>query len=135
VFREEGLPLKVISDRGWQLVSGFMQELYKLLGVEGNPSTAYHPQTNRQTKRINREVEKYLCMFVNHRQNNWADWLPLAQFAYNNAVHEATGFMPFFLNKGCNPRVLPTNPVEESGTPTTKHLEDCKGLPGPQKKV
>jgi transposase InsO family protein len=66
VFREEGLPIKVISDRGPQFVSGFMRELYKLLGIEGNPSMVYHPQTNGQTERVNREVEKYLRMFTNH---------------------------------------------------------------------
>jgi transposase InsO family protein len=51
VYYEEGLPLKVISDRGPQFISGFVHELYKLLGVEGNPSTAYHPQTDGQTER------------------------------------------------------------------------------------
>jgi hypothetical protein len=50
VFREEGLPLKVISDRGPQFISNFMKELYRLLGVEGNPSMAYHPQTDGQTE-------------------------------------------------------------------------------------
>jgi hypothetical protein len=103
VYKEEGLPLKVISDRGPQFISGFMKELYKLLGVEGNPSMAYHPQMDGQTKRVNREVEKYLRMFTNHQQDDWADWLPLAEFAFNNAVHEATGQTPFFLNKGRHP--------------------------------
>jgi transposase InsO family protein len=60
VYREEGLPRKVISDRGPQFVSRFIQELYKLLGVEGNPSMAYHPQTDGQTERVNWEVERYL---------------------------------------------------------------------------
>jgi transposase InsO family protein len=60
IFCEEGLPAKVISDRGPQFVSRFMKELYELLGIEGNPSTAYHPQTDGQTERINREVEKFL---------------------------------------------------------------------------
>jgi hypothetical protein len=48
VFREEGLPWKVISDRGLQFISNFMKELYKLLGVEGNLSMVYHPQTDGQ---------------------------------------------------------------------------------------
>jgi hypothetical protein len=107
VFREEGLPLKVVSDRGPQFVGGFMRELYSMLGIRGNPSTAYHPQTDGQTERTNREVEKYLRMFINNRQDDWADWLPLAEFAYNNAVNEATGFSPFYLNKGRNPRTFP----------------------------
>jgi hypothetical protein len=100
VFREEGLPSKVISDQDPQFVSTFIKELYAMLGVEGNPSTVYHPQTDGQTERINREVEKYLHMFVNHWQDNWVDWLPLAKFAYNNAKHEATGYPPFYMNRG-----------------------------------
>jgi transposase InsO family protein len=103
VYQEEGLPWKVISDRGPQFVSGFVRELYKLLGVEGNPSMVYHPQMDGQTERVNRKVEKYLRTFVNHKQDDWADWLPLAEFAFNNLVHEATGQTPFFLNKGQHP--------------------------------
>jgi hypothetical protein len=100
VYQEEGLLHKVISDRGLQFMSRFVQELYKLLGVEGNPSMAYHPQTDGQMERVNREVEKYLRTFVNHKQDDWADWLPLAEFTFNNSIHEATRQTPFFLNKG-----------------------------------
>jgi hypothetical protein len=49
-----------------QFVSGFMKKLYWLLGIEGNSFTAYHPQTNGQTKRTNQELEQYLQIFVNH---------------------------------------------------------------------
>jgi transposase InsO family protein len=100
VFREEGLPVKVISDRGPQFIGRFMKELYAMLGIEGNLSTAYHPQTDGQTERMNQEVEKYLWMFTNFQQDDWVDWLPLAEFTYNNAVHEVMGQTPFFLNRG-----------------------------------
>jgi hypothetical protein len=53
VFREEGLPAKVYSDHCPQFVSKFVKELYGLLRIEGNPSTAYHPQMDSQTERIN----------------------------------------------------------------------------------
>ena len=61
-----------------------MKELYKLLHIEGNPSTMYHPQTNGQTECINQELEQYLHLCVNHRQTDWSKWLSLAEFAYNN---------------------------------------------------
>jgi hypothetical protein len=77
-----------------------MKELYQLIGVEENPGTAYHLQTDSQMERVNWEVEKYLHMFINHQQDDWVDWLPLAEFTYNNTVHEATGYTPFFPNKG-----------------------------------
>jgi hypothetical protein len=53
-----------------------------------------------QMERINHEVEKYLCMFTNNQQTDWADWLPLTEFTYNNAVQEATGQTLFFMNRG-----------------------------------
>jgi hypothetical protein len=126
VFREEGLPTKVISDWGPQFVSGFMKELYSLLGIQGNPSTAYHPQTDGQTERTNREVKKYLRMFVNHQQDDWVDWLPLAEFAYNNTVHEATGQTPFFLNRGRHPRTLFSDPLSKVKTKAEEFLQNIK---------
>ena len=50
VYREEGLPLKIISNRGPQFVAAFMKEFFRLVRIEGNPSTAYHPQTDGQTE-------------------------------------------------------------------------------------
>lgn len=60
VYRRVGLPRKIISDRGVQFVSKFIKALYDLLGIKGNPSTAYHPQTDGQTERVNQDVENYL---------------------------------------------------------------------------
>jgi len=102
VFREHGIPEKVISDRGPQFVSKFMKELYRLLRIKANTSTAYHPQTDGQTKRVNQEVQEFLTMFVNHQQDDWSNWLVVAQFCHNDRIHLATGFSPFFLNNGRN---------------------------------
>ncbi|KAL5501130.1 hypothetical protein ACEPAH_9517 [Sanghuangporus vaninii] len=103
VFRLHGLPKKIIHDRGIQFDAKMMKELYKLLHIEGNPSTAYHPQTDGQTERVNQELEQYLRLYVNHRQLDWADWLALAEFAYNNREHSATKLSPFFVNSGVHP--------------------------------
>ncbi|OJT15194.1 Transposon Tf2-12 polyprotein [Trametes pubescens] len=100
VYANHGLPQRVYSDRGSIFVSAFIRDLYRKLGVQGNPSTAYHPQTDGQTERINQEIENYLRIFVNHRQDDWSDWLPLAMFAYRNRKHSATGFSPFYMTHG-----------------------------------
>jgi hypothetical protein len=86
-----------------------MKDLYMLIRVEGNPSMAYHLQMDGQMEWVNWEVEKYLCMYMTHHQTDWADWLPLVEFTYNNTIHKAMGFSPFFLNKGRHPRAFPTN--------------------------
>jgi len=84
---------------------GLMKKLNKMLGIEIKLSTAYHPQTNGQTERTNQELEQYLRMYVNHRQNNWSEWLAMAEFAFNNKVHTATKRLPFQANYGREPRM------------------------------
>ena len=103
VWRDFGLPEVVISDRGSQFVSNFTKDLYWLLGIKMNPSTAYHPQTDGQTEYINQEVKQYLRLFVNYRQDNWAEWLPLTEFSYNDKIQSSTGYSPFYLNYGQHP--------------------------------
>jgi hypothetical protein len=103
IFRHHGIPESVVSDRGTQFVSKFMTDFYTLLGIQGSPSTAYHPQTDGQTERMNPEVEHYLRIFSNYRQDDWAEWLSLAEFAYNDKIHKATHHSPFYLNYGQHP--------------------------------
>ena len=105
VWKHHGLPRKVISDRGPQFVAAFMKELYRLLGIELASSTAYHPQTDGQTERVNQELEQYIRLFVNEHQDNWNSLIPLAEFAYNNHVHSSTQQTPFFLDTGRHPRM------------------------------
>jgi len=90
VWKLHGLLLSVLSDCGPQFVSQFMHKLYRLLGIKVAASTAYHPQTDGQTECVNQELEQYLCVFVNERQDNWDKWLPMAEFAYNNHTHSST---------------------------------------------
>src|SRR5258708_10719611 len=56
-----------------------------------------------QTECINQEIETYLWVFVNHCQDDWADWLPLAKFAYNNHIHSTTHWTLFELDSGQHP--------------------------------
>ena len=83
----------------------FTQELYWLLRVKLAATTAYHPQGNRQTEQVNQELEQYLRLFVNERQDNWDELLPLAKFQYNNHVHSATQQTPFMLDTSQHPQM------------------------------
>ena len=98
VWKLYGLPESIISDRGPQFVAGIMRELNKILGIESKLSTAFHPQTDGQTERVNQELEQYLRMFTNHRQEQWPDWLETTEFAYNNKVHSSIKTSPFRAN-------------------------------------
>ena len=75
----------------------------KQLGTNHKLSTAYHPQTNGQTERTNQTLEQYLRNYVNDRQDDWVQWLPIAQYAYNTAESESTKVSPFYANYGFNP--------------------------------
>ena len=84
-------------------MSQFMRDLMKLLGIQGNPSTMYHLQTDRQTEQMNQELEQYLKIYVNYQQDNWAEWLALVEFAYNDWEHSAMKCSLFFANYGRHP--------------------------------
>jgi len=105
VWKLHRLPESIVLDKGVQFVAGMMKELNNLLGIQTKLSTAYYPQTNRQTERINQELKQYLRVFIDHRQEQWPDWLGTAEFAYNNKIHIATKTSPFKANYGQNPRI------------------------------
>jgi Chromo (CHRromatin Organisation MOdifier) domain len=103
VFSKHGLPTDIVSDRGHLFTSKFWSSLCSALGIHSNLSTAYHPETDGQTERINQILEQYLRIYTNYQQNDWKSLLPIAEFAYNNAPHSTTGVSPFFANKGYHP--------------------------------
>jgi hypothetical protein len=105
VWKLHGLPKQVISDRGPQFVVELTRELYRMLGIQLAATTAYHPQGDGQTERVNQELEQYLRLFVNERQDDWDELLLLAEFQYNNHVHSTMQQTPFMLNSGCHPRM------------------------------
>jgi len=105
VWKLHRLPESIISDRGPQFVAGLMRELNEILGIESKLSTASHPQTDGQTERVNQELEQYLRMFIDHRQEQWPEWLGTAEFAYNNKVHLSTQTTSFKANYGQDPRM------------------------------
>ena len=103
-FARHGLPQSVVSDRGTQFTSDFWRYLCKALRIQQRLSSAYHPQTDGQSERSNQTMEAYLRAYVNYAQDDWVDWLPLAEFAANNHVSESTGVTPFYANYGRHPR-------------------------------
>jgi len=105
VWKLHRLPESIILDRGPQFVAGLMRELNRMLGIESKLSTVFHLQTDGQTERVNQELEQYLRMFIDHRQEQWLEWLGTAEFAYNNKVYSSTQIIPFKANYGQNPRI------------------------------
>ena len=98
VWKLHGLPESIIIDRRVQFVAEMIKELNCMLGINTKLSMAYHPQTDDQTERMNQDLEQYLRMFIDHRQEQWPDWLAMAEFAYNNRVQTSTKVSPFKAN-------------------------------------
>jgi hypothetical protein len=105
VYGLHGLPETIISDRGTQFVSMLCRALSAKLAVTLKLSSPFHPQTNGQTERINAELEQYLRLFMDWAQDDWVDWLLLAEFAGNNTTSKLTEVSPFFTNYGFHPRM------------------------------
>jgi len=104
VFPHYGLPKKVISDRDTRFASNFSRELCDILKIRQNISTAYHPQTDGQSERTNQSLEQYLRLYCGSRQDDWAHWLPLAQYTHNSWPNATTKKAPFELILGFVPQ-------------------------------
>jgi len=98
-----GLPSVIVSDRDPRWTGNFWRALFKALGTKLAFSTPYHPQTDGQTERLNRVLEEMARMYVNARQNDWDEFLPMFEFAYNDSWQSSTRATPFFLNYGGHP--------------------------------
>src|SRR5690606_37460760 len=77
IFRLHGLPTKIISDRDLLFTSKFRKWVMTKLEIKRNLSTAYHPQTARQTEQVNTILEQYLQCYCNYNQDNWVRLLPV----------------------------------------------------------
>ena len=84
-----------------------------MLRIDVKYFTAYHPETDEQMERPNAIMEHYLQAFVNYIQDDWAKWIPGAEFTVNNALSAITLTSPFLVNSGQNPhlRFKPSEPL------------------------
>ncbi|QRV90602.1 Transposon Tf2-12 polyprotein [Ceratobasidium sp. AG-Ba] len=81
VWKLHGLPSKTISDRGLQVNSAFLKQLYKRLDIEASLSTAFQPRTDGLAERLNQVVEIYLRHYIAYKQDHWVGILPMVEFA------------------------------------------------------
>ena len=87
----------------------------KILGIERRLSTAYHPQIDGATERMNQTVETFLRTYIDFDQRNWARLLPITEFAINNKNAASTGVNLFFLSHGYHPKILETDEKLHAG--------------------
>jgi hypothetical protein len=90
-----GVPKKIVSDRGTQFTSRFWERVHETLGTQLNFSTAYHPQTDGQTERVNQILEDMLRACALTYKRSWDKSLPYAEFSYNNSYQASLQMSPF----------------------------------------
>jgi hypothetical protein len=109
VFPFFRIPRQVISDRDPRFTARFTTELCKILKIDQNLSTAYHPQTDGQSERANQRVEQYLRIYSNDEKSDWAELLLMAQYTHNAWKNESIQATPFKVLIGS----MPTIQIEE----------------------
>ena len=95
IVRLHGTPKNIISDRDPRFTSNFWKALHEALGTKLRFSTAYHPQTDGQTERTIQTLEDMLRACVLDFKGSWDQFLPLAEFAYNNSYHSSIQMAPY----------------------------------------
>nr|CAE04776.3 OSJNBb0115I21.3 [Oryza sativa Japonica Group] len=90
-----GVPKKIVSDRGSQFTSNFWKKLQEEMGSKLNFSTAYHPQTDGQTERVNQILEDMLRACALDFGGSWDKNLPYAEFSYNNSYQASLQMAPY----------------------------------------
>lgn len=99
-----GLPRGFLSDRDPRWSKTFWRSLVEYCGSELKLSTARHPQTDGQTEIVNQFIEKTLRAYIRAKTHTWTKWLPMVEHVYNSNVHDSTGYSPYFLLYGFQPR-------------------------------
>jgi len=115
VFRLHGIPKIIISDRDVKFTGNFWKSLFKGLNTKLNFSTAYHPQTDGQTERVNQVLEDMLRMYVMGQPNKWEDYLHLVEFSYNNHYHASAKLSQFEIlyGRNCNTPISWSNLIDQ----------------------
>ena len=103
VFKHVGLPKIFIHDQDTQFMINFTVKMCQALGIKQNASTAFHPRTDGQSERTNQKLEQFLWFYANAKQNNWVQFLSLAEFAFNSWHNENTKKSPIEVLMGYNP--------------------------------
>ena len=111
IYRLHGMPSSIISDRDKIFTSHLWRQLFRLAGVTLNMSTAYHPQIDGQSERVNQCLETFLRCFVHACPSQWIHWLTLAEYWYNTSYHSALDTTPFQALYGYHPRHFGLEPA------------------------
>ncbi len=104
IISRVGIPKETLTDQGTAFMSCTISELYELLGIKSIRTSFYHRQTDGLLERFNRTLKSMVRKFVNEDAKNWDKWLEPLLFAVREIPQASTGFSPFELLYGRQPR-------------------------------
>ena len=105
-----GCPIEIVTDRGSNFTSGLVEEYLKRIGVNHKLTSAFHPRTNGKVERYNGIIKTMLKKYVMGETHRWDDFVNAALWATRIRVHSSTGYSPFYLTYGRDPK-LPGDPL------------------------
>ena len=110
------------TDQGPTFTTEYTRRFFRALNIDQRFSMPYHPQTQGQVENNNKWIKTYIRMFCNHQQNNWAELLHTAEFAYNNHYHPSIGMSPFKANVGYDMMLTGEGSTQGQDTPLQLNL-------------
>lgn len=128
VYKLHGLPVSIVTDRDKVFTSSLWKYLFTSLGVTLNYTTAYHPQSDGQTERLNQSLETYLRCMTSGAPKHWFKWLALVEYWYNTNYHSSTKLTPFQALYGYSPPHLSTTPYLNTHDDTKDFLLDRQAM-------
>jgi hypothetical protein len=128
IFKLHGLPKVIVSDRDRIFTSKLWQELFSALKVDLHFSSAYHPESDGQTERVNQCLEQYLRTMAFQEPKKWCKWLTTAEWWYNSSYHTAIKTSPFEALYEYSPPLLQDLSIPDSASPETHNTLHDKSV-------
>jgi hypothetical protein len=116
------MPVVMVTDRDRIFTSNLWQSLFKALDIKLHLSTAYHPQTDGQTERVNQCLENYLRCMCFTTPRKWSYWLSLAEWWYNTSYHTSLTMTPFQALYGFSPPMIAEVIILDCPTDTAREM-------------
>ena len=102
---EHGVPEELFSDQGRQYESEIIQTICRRLNIKKKRTSPYHPRGNGMVERFNRTLKEQLAKLILENGGEWDHYLPAVVLSFNSTPHSSTGYSPYFLAHGREPRL------------------------------